>query len=150
MTDALITIKTVQSDGYTKNETEIMTEGTFRKIPSGYEINYDDTDATGFEGSKTVLKVLDGKKIEMLRSGDFLGEIQLEPGKKKFCIYGTPYGEMTVGVQSKTVESMLTDIGGKVRAKYSIDINSNLLGDFDILIDVRCRDKRRAKPIGSN
>ncbi len=138
MSEAVIKIKSIQHDGSDQNETEVITEGSFRKIKSGYELCYEDTDATGYEGSKTVLKVLDGSRIELLRSGAFSSELYIERGKKNFSLYGTPFGEMKIGVLAKNVESLLTDIGGKVKASYVIDINSTLLGDYDLEIDVKC------------
>lgn len=139
MKDVMITIKSVQYDGENKSETEVITEGGFRAIAGGYELSYDETDATGFEGCSTVLKVLDGSKIEMTRSGATASELYIERGKKNFCLYGTPFGELTVGVQAKNVESRLTDMGGSVSASYVIDINSSHMGDYDLDIEVRCK-----------
>lgn len=138
MRDAVIKIKSIQREGGEKNETEVITAGSFRKIKSGYELRYDETDATGYEGSKTVLKILDGSRIEMIRSGTVMGELYIERGRKNFCQYGTPFGGITVGVQGKRVESRMTDAGGNVSASYVIDVNSSLIGDYDLEIDVRC------------
>lgn len=138
MKDAIIKIKSIQRDGADENQTEVITAGSFRKIKSGYEIKYEETDATGYEGSKTVLKILDGSKIELVRSGAVTSELYIERNRKNFCLYGTPFGEMTVGVQAKNVESFLTDLGGKVCASYVIDINSSLVGNYDLEIDVKC------------
>lgn len=138
MRDAVIKIKSIQREGGDQSETEVITAGSFRKIKSGYELRYDETDATGYEGSKTVLKILDGSRIEMTRSGSVSSELYIERGRKNFCLYGTPFGEVTVGVQGKNVESRMTDAGGNVSASYVIDINSSLIGDYDLEIDVRC------------
>lgn len=139
MKDVMITIKSVQYDGDEKLETEVITAGSFEKIAGGYKLSYDETDATGFEGCSTVLKVLDGSKIEMTRSGATASELYIERGKKNFCLYGTPFGELTVGVQAKDVKSRLTDMGGSVFASYVIDINSSHMGDYDLDIEVRCK-----------
>lgn len=138
MREAVIKIKSVQHDGTEKSETEVITAGLIKKIKSGFELIYDETDATGYEGSKTVLKIIDGSRIEMTRSGAVNGELYIENGRKNFCQYGTPFGGITVGVQGKKVESRLTDRGGSVSASYVIDINSSLIGDYDLEIDVRC------------
>ena len=138
MRDAVIKIKSVQRDGNGENETEVITAGSFEVVNSGYVLRYDETDATGFEGSKTVLKIMDGSRIELVRSGAVASELYIERGRKNFCLYGTPYGEVTVGIQGKNVESRMTDLGGKVRASYVIDINSSLIGDYDLEIDVKC------------
>ncbi len=138
MRDAVIKIKSVQREGGESSETEVITAGRFGKIKSGYELRYDETDATGYEGSKTVLRILDGSRIEMVRSGAVASELYIERGRKNFCLYGTPFGEITVGVQGKSVDSKMTDAGGNISASYVIDINSSLIGDYDLLIDVRC------------
>lgn len=138
MREAIIKIKSIQREGAQKSETEVITAGSFRKIKSGYELRYDETDATGYEGSKTVLRILDGSRIEMTRSGTVAGELYIERGRKNFCQYGTPFGGITVGVQGKSVESRMTDSGGNVSASYVIDINSSLIGDYDLEIDVKC------------
>lgn len=137
MKNALITIKSTMREGGGVNETEVITSGIFRKINSGYELKYDETDATGFEGCKTTLKILNGSRIEFVRSGAYESELFIERGKKNFCLYGTPFGEMTLGCQAKNVESRLTDIGGKVSASYVLDINSALIGDYDLEIEVK-------------
>ena len=139
MGNALITIKSVMREGEGEgvNETEVITAGSYRKIKSGYELKYDETDATGFEGCKTTLKILDGSRIEFVRTGACGSELCIERGKKNFCLYGTPFGEMTLGCQAKNVESKLTDLGGKVSASYVLDINSTLIGDYDLEIEVK-------------
>ena len=73
-----------------------------------------------------------------MRSGAVSSELYIERNKKNFCLYGTPFGDMTVGVQGKSVESRMTDLGGNAKASYVIDINSSLIGDYDLEIDVRC------------
>lgn len=138
MSEAVIKIKSVQRDGVDESKTEVITAGHFNKIQSGYELSYEESDATGYEGSHTVLKILDGERIELIRTGAIESELYIERGRKNFCLYGTPYGDITVGVQAKNVESRLTDVGGSVSASYVIDINSSLIGDYDLEIDVRC------------
>lgn len=149
MDNAMITIRTVHRDGYDQNETEIITSGNFSKLQNGYEIDYDDTDATGYVGARTTLKILNGHRIEMLRSGDFISELFIESGKVNDSIYGTPFGEMFVTVQTGSVESKLTDLGGNVTADYSLEINSNFVGEFELSIDVKCARGEYKVPIAS-
>lgn len=139
MKDALIKIRSIQREGGVESETEVITAGQFGRIRSGYELRYDETDATGYDGAKTVLKILDGTRIEMTRTGAVESELLIERGRKNFCLYGTPFGEITVGVQGKGLESRMTDAGGTVSASYVIDVNSSLIGDYDLEIQVRAR-----------
>ena len=77
MRDAVIKIKSVQRDGNGENETEVITAGSFEVVNSGYVLRYDETDATGFEGSKTVLKIMDGYRIELVRSVAVASELYI-------------------------------------------------------------------------
>ncbi len=135
--NVLIRVKSIQRDGNDVNETEIITRGTFEKIDSGYLLKYNETDETGYDGAHTSLKILNGSKIELLRTGSVSSELTIEEGKKNYCHYGTPYGDLVVGVQGRRVESRLTDVGGQAKASYVMDVNSMLMGDYDLTIDVK-------------
>lgn len=132
-----ISLVSRQSDGKNTEQTELITKGRFEKKKDRYIISYDESEATGFEGAVTELVVYGNEKVTLNRTGDFMSNLTIEKGKKHHCQYGTPYGDIMVGVNSKEISSNLTDEGGNVTFKYVIDINSSYLGDFDISIDVR-------------
>ena len=126
-----------QSDGEQKEQTELMSEGKYEKLADGYKISYEESEATGYEGSVTTLSVLNGKKVVMERSGSVSSNLVVEMGKKHHCVYGTPYGDFMVGITARSVNSALDDNGGKLYFGYVIDINSSYIGDFEILIEVK-------------
>lgn len=133
----MIRVKSVQRDGNDINETEMITKGTFERIDSGYLLKYDETDETGYDGAHTSLKILNGSKIELTRTGSVVSELVIEEGKKHHCLYGTPYGELTVGVLGRRVKSMLTDVGGRAIASYVMDVNAMQMGEYDLSIEVK-------------
>ena len=53
MTSKEVSIKLVsrQSDGNTKEETELISAGLYEATEKGYRISYEESEATGFEGS---------------------------------------------------------------------------------------------------
>lgn len=135
---AMITIKTKQSDGNNTEQTEIITSGKYKKTDDGYVMSYNDTEATGYEGSKTTLTVFDGdEKVIMSRTGSSTSQLTIEKGVKHHCHYGTPYGPFMLGITANDIMSSLTDDGGKLNFKYVIDIDSGYMGDFDINITVK-------------
>lgn len=136
MLDVMITIKGVQRVDDEVNETEIITEGTFDVTPDGYEIRYNESDATGYDGAHTLLRVC-GSRFQLERTGSVTSELIIELDKKNFCHYGTPYGDLIVGVQAKFVKSHLTDMGGKAEAGYVMDVNSVLMSDYEIYLEVK-------------
>lgn len=135
--NATISLVSTQTDGKLSDQSEIITKGYFEKKDDRYIISYKETEATGFEGAVTELSVYGDKKVVMNRTGEYTSNLIIETGKKHFCQYGTPYGMITVGVNSKEINSQLDENGGKVNFKYVIDVNSSYVGDFDVSIDVK-------------
>lgn len=54
MTSKEVSIKLVsrQSDGNTKEETELISAGLYEATEKGYRISYEESEATGFEGKR--------------------------------------------------------------------------------------------------
>lgn len=134
----MITVKSLQRIDDEVNETEIITEGTLEATADGYELRYIESDATGYEGANTLLKISQNK-FELLRTGSVEGELIIELDKKNFCHYGTPYGELIVGVQAKYIKNNLSIFGGKAEAGYVMDMNSVLVGNYELTVEVKPR-----------
>lgn len=134
----MITVKSLQRIDDEVNETEIITEGTLEATADGYELRYIESDATGYEGANTLLRISQNK-FELLRTGSVEGELIIELDKKNFCHYGTPYGELIVGVQAKYIKNNLSIFGGKAEAGYVMDMNSVLVGNYELTVEVKPR-----------
>jgi len=135
--DVSIRLVSKQFDGENNEETEIFSMGTLEKTNQGYRISYVESEATGFEGSTTVLETFGDTKVTMERSGTVTSNLIIEKNTKHHCVYGTPYGAFTVGVNAKDISSDLDDNGGRLDFNYVIDVNSSYLGDFAISVEVR-------------
>lgn len=70
MTSKEVSIKLVsrQSDGNTKEETELISAGLYEATEKGYRISYEESEATGFEGSFTTLETEGCRKVTMNRT----------------------------------------------------------------------------------
>lgn len=135
--NATISLVSTQSDGKNSEQTELITRGRFEKKGDRYVISYNETEATGFDGAVTELSVYGNQKVVLNHTGEYMSNLIVEMGKKHHCQYGTPYGDIIVGVNSKEINSNLTEKGGSLNFKYVIDVNSGYVGDFDISIDVK-------------
>ena len=132
-----ITIKSIQNYGNKeKDSVELITIGDYSFADGIYTISYKDSEATGFEGCTTTLTV-DKDKVSLVRSGEHHNSnLTIEDGKKHHCVYGTPYGDLMVGVNAKKVISALNDDGGDLYLNYTIDINSTYMSDNELFIKV--------------
>lgn len=137
MDNVLITIKSTQRSGEDVDVTEVITQGRYNLTPTGCEMFYTETEATGFEGSETVVRIVPGECLEMMRSGSANTDLIIETGRKNFCRYVTPFGELIVGAVAKRVDADLHENGCTVTAEYTMDINSELLGEYTLEISVK-------------
>lgn len=135
--DVFITIKGVQRINEEKDTTELFTNGSFYKKNNHYYITYDESGATGFENSKTTLKVEGNNKVTLIRSGVSRSHLVIQKGSRNVGIYGTVAGELAIGVNAKVIDSKLDENGGDLFFSYSLDVNSSLLSENEIKISVK-------------
>ena len=130
-----ISLVSTQFDGDRSEKIEMMTEGELMLHKDGYDLSYQDSEASGLVGSTTMLKVRE-KRVELQRTGGIHSDLILELGKKHHCHYGTEFGDFMVGVMAKKIKSNITEDGGSLDFCYVIDINSSFIGNFEININV--------------
>ncbi|MBQ8514572.1 MAG: DUF1934 domain-containing protein [Ruminococcus sp.] len=131
-------LRSVQTSEDERSETELMTEGTFEKADGVWKITYEDSDATGFEGAVTTITADGTELVSIVRSGSANSNLVIESGKKHYCLYGTPFGDITVGIFTHKIENSLSENGGSLYLKYTLDVNSAFMSDNEIYLDV-CR-----------
>lgn len=135
--DVYISIRGIQAVDGDRDVTELFTQGRFYRRNNSYYITYDDSEATGYEGCKTTLKVEGSRKVTLTRSGASRSQLIVEQGERNIGHYGTIAGEMIIGVSTKLVRSSLTDSGGDLRFSYSLDVNSSLISENEVYINVK-------------
>ncbi len=135
--EVLITLKSVQSVDNDRQETELKTTGQFKPLDNGFEITYDESAATGFAGSKTILTCYGNERASMQRTGKSFSNLVIEMNKKHHCHYGTPYGDLMIGVFAHKIDNNLNENGGDLYFKYTIDVNSSFVSDNEVFINVR-------------
>ncbi len=136
--DVLIVLRSIQSVDNEQNETELITPAVFTPLKDGgFSIAYNETEATGFEGSKTVLSCYGNKRASICRSGSVSSNLIIDKDKKQHCLYGTPYGDLMVGIYTHSIINELNEDGGNLYMKYTVDINSSYVSDNEIFVRVQ-------------
>ena len=118
---------------------ELFTTGEFYRKNGSYYISYDESEVTGFKGSKTTLKVEDQNCVTMSRKGadKALTQLIVQSGVRHQCQYDVGFGDMMIGVSGRSISSTLNDRGGRLEFKYSLDINALFASDNEMLIVVK-------------
>lgn len=123
------------SEGMT-DESELYTSGEFRCHKGAYYIDYEESEATGFEGSHAQLCV-DKNMMTMTRTGTAFSNLVFENGVRHFCHYGTEYGDCMVGITTQELKYQLGGDGGAINLKYTVDVNSGLVTENEIIINIK-------------
>ncbi len=135
--DVLISIKGVQVVDGERDSIELFTTGSYYKKGGHYYISYQESEATGFNDTRTTLKIEDENRITLLRSGKNPSQLIVEKGRRNQCYYGTEAGSLLIGVSGDKIVSRLTDQGGDLEFKYSLDINTSLASENEVFIQVK-------------
>lgn len=136
--NVLISLTSIQWQDGEKCETELLTKASYTSKGGWDIISYEDTSATGFEGSVTTIRVDDSRNASITREGTANSVLSLEIGRKHFCQYGTPYGSLQIGVYTHAIENTLAE-NGRLYLKYTLDANSSYLSDNEIIMTVQNR-----------
>ncbi len=121
MSSAAIRVKSlIKQKGEADHNVEITSLGKVYKKNGVIYVFYDESEISGMQGSKTMLKIKENI-VNMSRSGSNESKLTFEPGASHESKYGTPYGEFIMETRTKSID---------------IDVDENLLGKIEIKYDL--------------
>ena len=134
----IISIKGKQSfEGGEDQVVELVTEGILAKEGEGeYTLSYRESQITGLGGTLTTFRVAPDC-ITLLREGEYNSQMVFQPGRRHFSLYETPYGALSIGVNTRRMRSSLGEHGGDIEIDYAIEIDHALAGQNLFHINVR-------------
>ena len=114
-------------DDIDPDATELMTEGTMVLTEDGMVLSYEETELTGMEGTTTTFEVK-GPQVILTRTGTVNSQMVFEEGRQHTSLYETPFGELSVDIQTSVLKNNLTERGGVMEIKYSIAVEHTVTG----------------------
>ena len=123
-------------DGVDPDGTELMTEGTMTVTEDGLCLSYEETELTSMAGTTTTFDIR-GKRVILTRSGSVNSQMVFEEGQKHTSLYSTPFGDMTIDIQTSRLRHNLTERGGIMDIQYSIAVEHIVTGRNAFRIRVR-------------
>ena len=123
-------------DGVDPDATELMTEGTLELTEAGLRLNYQESQLTGMEGTSTTFEVR-GPQVILTRTGKVNSQMVFEEGRQHTSLYETPFGELTVDIQTGRLRHNLSERGGLLEIKYSIAVEHTVTGRNSFKIRVK-------------
>ena len=104
-------------DDVDPDATELTTEGTL-------------------EGTTTTFEV-SGPQVILRRVGSVNSQMVFEEGRQHTSLYETPYGELSVDIQTSALRHNLSERGGLLEIKYSIAVEHTVTGRNSFKIRVK-------------
>ena len=114
-------------DDIDPDATELMTDGTLESTEAGFLLTHQESELTGMEGTTTTFEVR-GPLVILTRSGKVNSQMVFEEGRQHTSLYETPFGELTVDIQTSTLKHNLSEGGGLMEIKYSIAVEHTVTG----------------------
>ena len=124
----IISIKSTQNMDGQEDTIELVTQGVLRHSEEeGFALVYPESELTGLEGTLTTFEIGPGRVI-LRRSGSVNSQMVFEEGRQHTSLYETPYGELSVDIQTSRLLHNLTERGGLMEIKYSIAVEHVVTG----------------------
>ena len=126
--NVIISIRGLQTNENGPDEIELVTEGQLTRNEAGdFTVSYQETELTGLEGTTTMLH-FDGPRITLLREGTVNSQMVFEEGRRHLSMYETPYGALSVGINTRRVRNTISESGGDLEIDYAIEIDNLVAG----------------------
>ena len=98
---------------------------------------YDDSQ----ERSSSIIKI-DGDSVEVTKKGVVSTKMRFTMGSKNMTYYQTPYGNMSLGIITKSLEIERTEDTISIYLVYGMEVNCEHLSDCDMQITITTRELR--------
>lgn len=145
--EVLLTISGLQSmevmeDRNEENEPiEVITPAKYYLKNGKHYILYEEP-VEGMSGViKNKIKITGDSSLEVMKSGITNSHMIFEKDKMNVSFYNTPYGQMQVGVHTRSIEVAVSEERISVEVEYGLDVNDEALADCKISMNIQPRGK---------
>ena len=122
------------------------TLGTYFRRGKAWHITYREYDEDSPHRFFNNLIKVENNMVTISRKGPQRSRLMLEKNRRHQCIYGTPAGNLSIGVFTKTLNSTLGEKGGTLEVSYTLDFNTDLVSENRFFI--RVEEKNATSPSG--
>ena len=123
MKHVIITVKGIQiTADEPATDMELVTEGEYTYENGTGWFTYEETEITGMEGTTTRFDFTPGEAV-ITREGSVSSRMIFMEGKRNVFLYNTPWGSMTMGIDTHKIENSLTPQGGEIEIDYTLSFD---------------------------
>lgn len=140
--DVWISICNEQRDGQDGKSTMIFdTAGSYFFDDEGISVlTYQESELTGLEGTQTSVMVMPNQVV-VDRAGMLTGRMIFREGRRDSYPYETPYGQMTLGIDTRSIRHSFDEKGGSMEIDYITDLSHTFVVRNRFQISVKEMEK---------
>lgn len=139
--DVLISVRGLHAlDTAEEDEVEVTSAGKYFLKNGKHFIIYEEVEPETGAVSHNRIKVSEGR-LELHKKGAVNSNLNFEQGVKSTSWYGTPFGEMLLGIDVKEMKLEVQEHQIDVEVRYELEVNYEHVADSDIQIRVMEREK---------
>lgn len=128
----------------TEDVIEVVTPATYYEKNEKHYILYDEV-VEGVSGTiKNKIKISGTDSVEIMKSGLSNTHMIFEKNKKNLTYYKTPYGQMLVGLNTRSMEVNVSEEVIKVLVDYELEVNHEPLAECKIRMKISSKGKKIA------
>ena len=132
--NVVITVRGLQPEVDADEPIEVISAGTYMRKEDTHYLSYEEADENG-NMTKNRIKITPGA-IEMVKKGAVTTQMIFLLGEKQYACYATPFGDLTLGITTKTIS--VTDTGDSLltELRYGLEINGEHVSDCELDVEV--------------
>ena len=88
------------------------------------------------EGTRTSMTI-GPNRVEVFRNGTVTSRMVFEEGRKNSFLYSTPFGDATMGVDTRKIHRHVDENGGRVEIDYVVDMEHAVVARNKFEITIR-------------
>ena len=129
-------IGSMMPTGRVEDGFELMTDGEYSLENGISKFSYLESSLTGFDGLHTCFDV-EPDRVILRRGGSEVADMIFCENQKHHFLYETPFGSVTMGIDTHSIKKNLRDDGGNLEIRYDIEVDNIAVSRNLFKIDIR-------------
>lgn len=134
--EVLLALKGLQFDGNNQEDYTTILPAEYYQRNGKHYVVYDEVMEGFSQSTKNIIKFTDNE-MDVSKKGVVNVHLLFEENRKNLASYGTPFGEIMVGINTTKIALDESEDLIRVKVDYDLELNYQHLADCKISLDIR-------------
>lgn len=134
--EVLLALKGLQFDGSSQEDMTTILPAAYYKRNGKHYLIYDEI-MEGFSGNTQNIIKFHEKELDVTKKGMVNVHLLFEENRKNLSNYGTPFGDIMVGIHTSNIRLQEEEKLIQVQVDYDLELNYEHLANCSISMDIR-------------